>query len=88
MKRRSRKNRPLLFEMRERDANFILSVIMTTAKMLLIMVLLIGIGGAGLIAGVAKAWIDTTPDLDLDDIRTQSQTSFVYDKYGYLITEY
>ena len=88
MKRRSRKNRPLLFEMRERDANFILSVIMTTAKMLLIMVLLTGIGGAGLIAGVAKAWIDTTPDLDLDDIRTQSQTSFVYDKYGYLITEY
>ena len=45
-------------------------------------------GGAGLLAGVAKAWIDTAPALDLEQIQTQSQTSCVYDKYGNLITEY
>lgn len=88
MKKTSRKNKPLLFVRRERDANFVLSIIMTAARMMVIMVLLIGIGGAGIVAGVAKAWIDTTPDLDLSVIRSQNQTSFVYDKYGYLITEY
>ena len=38
---------------------------------------MIGMGGAGLLAGVAKAWIDTAPALDLEQIQTQSQTSFV-----------
>lgn len=88
MKVISRKDRPLMFEPRERDRSFILSVVMMTAKMLFFMVLLIGIGGSGIAAGVAKAWIDTVPALDLDELRTQSQTSFIYDKYGNLITEY
>ncbi len=88
MKVISRKNRPIMFEPRERDTNFLLSVVMMTAKMLFFMVLLIGIGGSGVAAGVAKAWIDTVPALDLDELRTQSQTSFIYDKYGNLITEY
>ena len=88
MKKISRENKPILFEPREKDKNFILSVIMSTAKMLVIIVLMIGIGGAGLLAGIAKAWIDTVPELDLDAVRTQNQTSFVYDRYGNLITEY
>ena len=88
MKSFSRRNKPILFEPRERDRNFILSVVMTTTKMLVIMMLLIGVGGSGVAAGIAKAWIDTTPDLDLDELRTQSQTSFIYDRYGNLITEY
>ncbi len=88
MKVISRKGRPIMFEPRERDRSFILSVVMMTAKMLFFMVLLIGIGGSGIAAGVAKAWIDTVPDLDLDELRTQSQTSFIYDRYGNLITEY
>jgi len=88
MRRSSRKKGPLLFEPRERDKSFILSVIMTTAKMLVLIVLMIGIGGAGLVAGLAKAWIDTAPTLDLEQIRAQNQTSFVYDRYGNLITEY
>ena len=88
MKKRSAKKLPALFEPRERDRSFLLSVVMTTAKMLVLLVLMIGMGGAGLLAGVAKAWIDTAPALDLEQIQTQSQTSFVYDKYGNLITEY
>ena len=88
MKRRSRKSGPILFEPRERDKSFLLSVILSTAKMLVVIILMIGIGGAGLLAGIAKAWIDTAPELDLDQIRSQNQTSFVYDRYGNLITEY
>ena len=88
MKKHSTKKLPALFEPRERDRSFLLSVVMTTAKMLVLLVLMIGMGGAGLLAGVAKAWIDTAPALDLEQIQTQSQTSFVYDKYGNLITEY
>ncbi len=41
---------------------------MTTVKMLFFVVLLIGVSGAGLVVGVGKAWIDTTPDLDLEAI--------------------
>lgn len=88
MKYTARKERPALFEPRERDISFLLSVVMTTAKMLFFMVLLIGIGGSGVAAGVAKAWIDTVPDLDLEQLRAQSQTSFIYDRYGNLIAEY
>ena len=88
MKTISRKNRTILFEPRQRNVNFLLSVVMTTIKMLIIMILMIGIGGAGIVTGVAKAWVDTVPELNLDAIFTQSQTSFIYDKYGNLITEY
>ncbi len=88
MRKGTRKTGPILFEPRERDKSFILSVIMTTAKMLVLIVLMIGIGGAGIVAGLAKAWIDTAPALDLELVRTQNQTSFVYDRYGNLITEY
>ncbi len=60
---------------------------MTTVKMLFV-VLLIGVAALGLGIGVGKAWVDTFPMLDLDVLHSQSQTSFIYDKYGELITEY
>ena len=77
-----------LFRPRDRENNFILCVAMTTAKMLFFVVLLIGVAGLGLGVGVGKAWVDTSPALDLEALHSQSQTSFIYDKYGELITEY
>ena len=77
-----------IFKPRDVDRNFILSVAVMTAKMLFFVVLLIGVALAGVGVGVAKAWIDTAPALDLDILHSQSQTSFIYDKYGSLITEY
>ncbi|MGI6240124.1 MAG: transglycosylase domain-containing protein, partial [Christensenellales bacterium] len=88
MRINSRSGKAGLFEPRERDKSFLLSVVMMTAKMLFFMILLIGVGGSGVLAGVAKAWIDTTPQLDLETLKRQSQTSFIYDRYGNLITEY
>ena len=77
-----------LFHPRDRENNFVLSVAMTTVKMLFFVVLLIGVAAMGLGIGVGKAWVDTSPALDLETLHSQSQTSFIYDKYGELITEY
>ena len=59
-----------------------------TAKMLFFAVLLIGLCLGGVLGGVAKAWIDTCPDLEIEKIGAQSLTSFIYDKNGDLITEF
>lgn len=77
-----------MFKPRETARSFLLSVVMMTAKMLLFAVLLIGIAAAGVVGGMAKAWVDTCPALDLDKIGTQSQTSFIYDKNGDQIAEF
>ena len=77
-----------VFKPRESARNFLLSVVMMTAKMLFFAVLLIGICFSGVLGGVAKAWIDTCPDLNVDEIGAQSLTSFIYDRNGGLITEF
>ena len=76
------------FKPRHNDNNFVLAVGMTAAKMLLFVVLLIMVSGCGLLLGVAKAWIETAPELDLSVFNSQAQTSFIYDKYGTLVTEF
>ena len=82
------KKKYVVFKPRERERSFVLSVVLMTAKMLFFVVLLIGISCSGLVVGLAKAWIDTTPDLDLDKIGAQAQTSFIFDSSGNLITEF
>ncbi len=76
------------FKPRTRDGSFLFSVILTTAKMLFIVVLILGITGTGLLVGVAKAWIETAPALDLSSFGEQAKTSFIYDKNGDLITDF
>ena len=78
----------ILFKPREHERNFIFAVALTTVKMLFFVVLLIGVTGAGVVAGIAKGWVDTAPDLDLAKIGAQSQTSFIYDKSGNQIMEF
>lgn len=77
-----------LFKPRESARSFLLSVFMMTAKMLFFAVLLIGVCFGGVLGGVAKAWIDTCPELEIEKIGAQSLTSFIYDKNGDLITEF
>lgn len=78
----------ILFKPRESEKNFLLSVVFMTIRMLFFVILLIGIACGGLVSGVAKAWVDTTPTLDLDVIGAQAQTSFIKDSQGNLITEF
>ena len=77
-----------LFKRRTRKRSFILAVIINCFRLLMLMVLLAGLAGAGAIAGIAKTYVDTAPVLDLAKIDDQAQTSFFYDRDGNLITDY
>ena len=81
------KQKPL-FVPRGEYKSFILSTILTTLKMLLVLALIAAFAGGGVIMGIAKAWVDTAPEIDLDIFDSQAQTSFIYDKYGELITTF
>ena len=76
------------FKPRTKDNNFLLEVIMSTAKMIFIVALLVGVACTGLVVGVAKAWVETMPSLDLSAFSEQAQTSYIYDKNGDIITDF
>ena len=42
----------------------------------------------GTLVGIAKAYMETTPTLDTAEIEEQSETSYIYDVNGKLITTY
>lgn len=76
------------FKPRTKDHNFLLEVVMTTAKLFFVVALLVGVSGTGLLVGVAKAWVETMPALDLSAFDQQAQTSYIYDANGDLITDF
>lgn len=73
---------------RKKEPNFVLSVIVTTARLFIIFLIVAGFAGFGTLLGVAKAYVDGTPTLDVRRIEDQNLTSFIYDMNGNLITEY
>lgn len=75
------------FAPRKKEPNVFLKIFITSLKVLLIIVLLTIIAGIGVVIGVAKAYVDSAPPLDLTKISEQSQTSFIYDDKGNLITK-
>ena len=77
-----------IFRSKPKPRNFVLSVIVTTLKLFAILILVGGISGLGFGLGIAQAYVATTPDLDITQIEDQSETSFIYDKDGNLITMY
>ncbi|MDI9521232.1 MAG: transglycosylase domain-containing protein [Bacillota bacterium] len=82
------KKRFSLFKRRTRKPSFVLAVIINCFRMLVLLVLIAGLSGIGLIAGIAKTYVDTAPVLDLAKIDDQAQTSFFYDRDSNLITDY
>lgn len=77
-----------IFKPRTRKPSFFLAVIVNSMRMLLLLVLLLSLSGVGAVMGVANAYMETAPTLDLAAIDDQAQTSFIYDAGGSLITEY
>ena len=77
-----------MFKRRTRQRNFVLEVIMTTAKLSFVVALIVGVALSGLLVGVAKAWVETMPALDLGAFDEQAQTSYIYDRNGGLITDF
>ncbi|HHY82343.1 MAG TPA: PBP1A family penicillin-binding protein [Clostridiales bacterium] len=76
------------FTARKKEPNFLLSVFVTSIRLFVIALLVIGFACFGALLGVAKAYVDGTPALDIQRIEDQNLTSFIYDKNGELITEY
>ena len=77
-----------IFKPRTRKPSFLLAVIVNSFRMLILMVLIFCLAGAGAVVGVAKAYMETAPSLDLTAIDDQAQTSFIMDANGNLITDY
>ena len=77
-----------IFRPETRKPNFVVSVLLNTVRMMIVLLVLAGVAGLGALAGIAKGYVDTAPELNLVALDSQAQTSFIYDSNGQLITEY
>ncbi|MBR6754109.1 MAG: transglycosylase domain-containing protein [Clostridia bacterium] len=77
-----------IFKPRTRKPSFALGVFINAARVMVLFILMLGLAGVGAIVGIAKAYMDSAPVLDLAAIDDQAQTSFIYDADGNLITNY
>lgn len=83
-----KKNIKGMFKKRTKPRSMALSILFTSIKVLIVVVILTGFAGLGLVLGVAKAYIDTTPMLELSALTDSSKTSYIYDKNGDVICTY
>ena len=78
-KTRAVKARPhSIFKPRTRQPNFVLSVAVSTINMIIVLVLCVCLAGLGALIGIAKAYVDTAPTLDLaalNDCKQQRNNS-------------
>lgn len=77
-----------MFTSRRHRPNFAVGIILTSFKLVLIGLFMIGAAGFGMLIGVARAYMDTTPKLNTAEIENQSETSYIFDGNGELITMY
>lgn len=77
-----------IFKARTKKPNFVLSVAATTIRLSFVLALCVGLALLGAVVGIAKAFVDTAPTLDLAALDAQDKTSFIYDSQGNLITDY
>ena len=71
-----------LFTRNKGKKPFALDVLFLSLKLLLVAVLIVGMAGLGLIYGVLKAYIDTTPVFDIAQLTKSDRTSYLYDANG------
>ena len=77
-----------IFRPRVRKPNFVLSVAVNVIRVTAVLLLLAAFAGAGVLAGIAKGYVETAPTLNTQVMSDQDQTSFIYDANLNLITEY
>ncbi len=80
----------VLFVPRMKPRSFLFSTLFTSLWLCFLLVFVLGAAGLGAVVGVARAYMETTPELDLARLDTSSldQTSYIYDGKGNLITSY
>ncbi len=77
-----------IFTRRTKPRSLVLSIFFSVLKMLLVLVLALGFAGLGAVTGIARAYVDTSPELDIGLIENQAQTSVIYDGNGNVITTF
>ncbi len=65
---------------------FLLEVLFSALKLLLFALILMGFAGLGLVYGVGKAYVDSTPVLEVSQLTRSDRTSYLYDMNGNEIT--
>ena len=78
-------NTPLFTE-RKKPRSFFLAVLFTSLKLSIFAFIVLGFIGMGLLLGVVKAYVETTPSLDVAQLTISDYTSYLYDMNGDLIT--
>ena len=71
-----------LFKPRDKKPNFALGVVLTTIKFTFVAIIIAVVIGFGSLMGVANAYLDTTPELDVGKIQDQSLSSKIYYQDG------
>ena len=77
-----------IFKKRQKPRSFFTSVFIGVIKIAVALVLIMATSGLGVIQGIANAYVDTTPELDLTKIENQDETSFIYDGNGNMVTSF
>lgn len=77
-----------LFVERKNPRPFVLSVLFTVIKGLMLIFIFALCAGMGLLFGISKAYVDTSPDLDIAQLTKSDRTSYIYDMNGEIITTF
>ena len=77
-----------MFKPTRRNKSFAIGIVLTSVKLIVLVIFMISAAGLGSLVGIAKAYMETTPMLDTAEIEEQSQTSYIYDSEGNRITAY
>ena len=80
--------RRTIFKPDRQKPYFVVSVLVNTFRVLLVVVLLLGVAAAGTLAGIAKGYVDTAPELDLIAIDSMQQTTKFMDRDRKELTTY
>lgn len=78
----------LLFKKRSSDGHFPLQVLVSSSKLMILSLICICAVGLGAILGLANAYLESTPDLDLEQLTENDLTSYIYASDGTLLTTY
>ncbi|MDD3400643.1 MAG: transglycosylase domain-containing protein [Eubacteriales bacterium] len=84
---RNHQQEPLLkLTVRRTKKPFALDVVFSVLKLLLLALAVCGFCGLGLVLGIVKAYVDSSPVWDVSQLTKSDRTSYIYDMYGQEIT--
>ena len=77
-----------IFKERDRKPNFAVCLLVNILRILLAGIFVVVAIGFGAVNGLADAYLESTPDLDVTKISEQAETSYIYDQNGTLLATY